>query len=125
MEQLKLEEIPSKDSELRGMVKKVYAILRNHPETRKSDKDVVWHYWSKYGQMEIISLNGEPVRVINKADFMHNTLHDSITCACRIVRRLYPELAGDKKVRHARAIREIDFKELSRVKDRLNICEES
>lgn len=108
-QQLKLEEVEPKIHRLTGITHKVYAILKNNPELRGSDKAVAWAYWYKYGKCNLVTRDGEPEWVINKALFLKNTSQETITRACRKVRELYPELAGTKKVRHARAQEEIEF----------------
>jgi len=78
---------------------KVKTILENYPETRNSDKRLIWKFWEIEG-----ATNGN---VIFFASFLKATSHESIRRARQLIQAKYPELQPTSElVRKQRRIKE-------------------
>lgn len=69
--------------EILSITENVRDILNRFPQTRRSDKSLVWRYWKEYDG--IVNGNGLD-STISFNDFVGATGHESITRAARKVR---------------------------------------
>lgn len=66
-------------------------LLECYPETRNSDKQLVWKFYEFNG---FVSSDG----AIYKQDFLAMNSPDSVSRAARMIKHLHPELKGEKKI---------------------------
>ena len=74
---------------------KVKLILSEYPETRNSDKKLLWHFWSD-------EMNLKTVKSINFYDFMGTTPAETITRCRRAIQKHHPEFRSSKEIEKAR-----------------------
>lgn len=80
----------------------VKKILTNHPDTRNSDKKLIWAVWTVLGLVQDTSF-GE---LIDIDRFMHAPAEESVTRARRLIQARHPELRASQKVQEYRAAKE-------------------
>lgn len=86
---------------------RVKKILEKYPNTRNSDKELMWAVW--WEKQLIQTEAGKPVAVsrIMYMDFLNAPMPESITRARRKVQELHPELAPTRDaVKRARKVKE-------------------
>jgi len=89
----------------------VLEILRDLPQCRNSDKQLIWIFWQVVDHViEGSTVNGG-LASINCNEFMRTTPAESITRARRAVQAHHPELRASKPVQEARTRKQDAFQE--------------
>jgi hypothetical protein len=78
-------------------------ILENYPDTRNSDKRLIWKFWEEEGLIDYGDAYGD---FIKECDFLKATSPESIRRARQKIQQLYPELGPTSElVRKRRGIK--------------------
>jgi hypothetical protein len=83
---------------------KVKIILSEYPETRNSDKRLLWEFWSYELNLRTI----RTIKSINFYDFLDTTPAETITRCRRAIQKSHPELRANKQIQEARKQRSLN-----------------
>jgi len=82
---------------------KIKNILENYPDTRNSDKKLIWKFWEIEGSLDFGDAYGE---FIKECEFLKATSPESIRRARQKIQQLHPELGPTSdQVRKRRGIK--------------------